>query len=85
MTSVETILWDQIVVHQLAFLLPSDDDGPVHLQLDDDSGKDATSDGNISGEWALLVNVCALTSLKIFKRKLKIESLKVHTTQITKP
>ena len=34
-----------------------DDDGPVHLHLSDDTGQDTSTDGDLAGEWALLVHI----------------------------
>lgn len=34
-----------------------DDDGPVHLHLGDDSSQDTSTDGDLAGEGALLVNI----------------------------
>lgn len=50
--------------------LPPDDDGAVHLLLDDDSGEDAATDGHVAGERALLVHVVTLASLGEAKRAL---------------
>ena len=51
----------------MELVLPPDDNGPVHLELDDNSGEDSTTDGHIASEGALLVNVGTLTSLKLQK------------------
>ena len=67
--------WRQVARHVLVTLLetvvllhvmqvvPPDDNGPVHLELDDNSREDSTTDGHIASEGALLVNVGTLTSL----------------------
>lgn len=40
-------------------VIPSNSDGAGHFCAVHGSGKDAATDGHISGEWALLVNVSA--------------------------
>lgn len=44
-------------------VVTADDNGAVHLGGLDDTRKDATTDGNIAGEGALLVDVLALDRL----------------------
>ncbi len=41
----------------------SDNDGVGHFRRMDDTGEYATADRNISGEWALLIDVRAIDSL----------------------
>jgi len=55
----EVIATKNDIPHNLSS--PPDDDGSVHLLLDDDSRQDSASDGHIAGEWALLVDVVACT------------------------
>ena len=58
MTLLETV----VLLHVMQ-VVPPDDNGPVHLEFDDNSGEDSATDGHIAGEGALLVNVGTLTSL----------------------
>lgn len=51
---VTVVLWDVVEV------IPSDDDGTVHLGGDDSSGEDTATDGDETGEWALFVDVGSL-------------------------
>jgi len=46
---VTGVLWDEVEV------LAADDEGSVHLGGDDGSGEDTATDGDLAGEWALLV------------------------------
>ena len=43
-------------------VVAADGNGAVHLRGEDCAGENATTDGNIAGERALLVNVCACLS-----------------------
>ena len=36
-------------------VIPTDDDSAGHLRRDNTPGQDATTDGDLAGEWALLV------------------------------
>ena len=38
-------------------IISSDDDGSLHLGGDNNAFKDFSSDGNVAGEWTLLINV----------------------------
>lgn len=51
---VTSVLWNKVEV------LATDDESAVHLGGDDGSGEDTATDGDLSGEWALLVDVGAL-------------------------
>lgn len=53
----ETPRWDHA-------LFSADDDGSGHLRLGDDAGQDSASDGDLAGEWALLVNVGAVDGFR---------------------
>lgn len=46
---VTGVLWDEVKV------LATDDESAVHLGGDDGSGQDTSTDGDLAGEWALLV------------------------------
>lgn len=46
---VTGVFWDEVEV------LAADDEGSVHLGGDDSSGEDTATDGDKTGEWALLV------------------------------
>ena len=49
MGSVRTVLGDVVKV------IPSDHDGTGHLGRNDTASEDTATDGDITGEWALLV------------------------------
>lgn len=46
---VTSVLWNEVEV------LATDDESAVHLGGDDGAGEDTATDGDLSGEWALLV------------------------------
>jgi hypothetical protein len=46
---VTGVFWDEVEV------FATDDEGSVHLGGDNGSGQDTATDGDESGEWALLV------------------------------
>jgi hypothetical protein len=46
---VTGIFWDEMKV------LPANDESSVHLGGNDGAGQDTATDGNETGEWALLV------------------------------
>lgn len=56
-----------VVLLNVVKVITADDDGPLHLHLLDNTGKNSSTDRNIAGERAFLVNVGALNSLE-FKR-----------------
>lgn len=59
MTALKTtVLLNEVEV------VPANDDCAVHLGLENDSGEDVSSDRNVSGPWALLIDVGAINSLK---------------------
>ena len=56
---VTSVLWNKVEV------LATDDEGAVHLGGDDGAGEDTATDGDLAGEWALLVwrvhvSICAV-------------------------
>lgn len=53
-----------VVFANVVQVVTSDDNGALHLQLLDDTSQNATSDGDIASEGALLVNVASLNSLE---------------------
>ena len=54
---VSLVLFDEVqVIH-------ADDDGAVHFGRLDNAGQDPTSDGDVTGEWALFVDVVAFDGL----------------------
>lgn len=57
-------LLESVVFLDIVQVVSSDDDGPLHLHLLHNSGKDASTDGHVAGEWALLVNVGAFDRLE---------------------
>jgi len=52
-----------VVFLDIVQVVTSDDNGPLHLHFLNNSSEDATTNGNITSEWALFVNVGALNSL----------------------
>lgn len=56
-------LLETVVLSDVVKVVTADDNGSLHLVLDDDATKNAPSDGHIAGEWALLVDVIALGGL----------------------
>lgn len=56
-------LLESIVLPNIMEVISSDNDGSLHLHLDDGTSKDASPDRNIACEWTLLVNVFSLDSL----------------------
>lgn len=52
-----------VVFSDVVKVVTTDDNGSLHLVLDDDATKNATSDGYIAGEGALFVDVITLGSL----------------------
>ena len=52
-----TVLLDVVEV------VPSNDNGPLHLHAPHNTGQDSTTDTDIASEGTLLVNVCAFTCL----------------------
>ena len=53
-------LLETTVLNNVVEVIPTDNNGALHLGRDDKSLKNLTTDGNISGEGALLVNVVSL-------------------------
>lgn len=60
---VPVTLLETAVLADVMQIITSDDDGALHLQLLNDSGEDASTDANVAGEWAFLVNVGAIDGL----------------------
>ena len=56
-----TLLKRVVLLHVMQVATP-DDNVPVHLEFDDNTGQDLATDGNIAGERALLVNVATLAN-----------------------
>lgn len=44
-------------------VIPTNNDGPLHFALTDNSGQDTSTDPYVAGEWAFLVNVGSIDSL----------------------
>ena len=53
-----------VVLLDVVQVIPSNDDSPQHLHLGDDAGQDTASDGNITGEGALLVDIARVNLRK---------------------
>jgi hypothetical protein len=45
-------------------VISANNNGALHLRLGDNSAQDTSTDGNIRGEWAFLVNVGSFDGLK---------------------
>lgn len=56
-----------VVLLDIVKVITADDDSPLHLHLLDNTSKNSTTNGNITSEWALLVNVGTLNSLRQIK------------------
>ena len=53
-----------VVFLNVVKVIPPDHDCPVHLHLGDDTRQNTSTNPNVAGEGALLVDVVTLTSLK---------------------
>ena len=54
---VSLVLFDEVqVIH-------ADDDGAVHFGRLDNAGQDPTSDGDVTGEWALFVDISTFNGM----------------------
>ena len=56
-------LLETVVLSDVVKVVTADDNGSLHLVFDNDASKNAPSDGHVAGEWALLVDVIALSGL----------------------
>ena len=56
-------LLESVVLLDIMQVISSQDDSSVHLVGENDTLEDSTSDGDIGGEWALVVNIVALDSI----------------------
>lgn len=52
-----------VVFGDVVEVIPSDDDGPLHLGRDDDALEDLATDGDSTGEGTLLIDIVRLNSL----------------------
>ena len=59
-SNVLVTLFETTVLDNVMQIIPSNDDGSLHLGGDNLSIKDTSSNGNITGKGALLVDVVAL-------------------------
>ena len=57
-------LLESVVLADVVEVITTDDDGPVHLHLGNNTREDAASDAHVAGEGAFLVNVVTLNSLR---------------------
>jgi hypothetical protein len=62
---VSVTLFESVVFLDVVQVVATDDNSPLHLHLLDNTSQNATTDGHISSEWALLINVGAFDSLAI--------------------
>ena len=67
--NVSVPLLEPIILFDVMQVISPDHTSSVHFQLGDDSGQDAATDRNVSGEGALLVNVGSLTGLNCGRKK----------------
>merc|ERR1719436_1522208 len=56
-------LLEPVVFLDIVKIIPPDDGGPVHLQLGHHTGEDTATDGHLSSEGALFVDVVSDASL----------------------
>lgn len=57
-----------LVLADVMEVISADDDGAIHLGRFDTAGKDASTDGDITSEWALVVNVVSCSRMKMVER-----------------
>jgi len=62
---VSVTLFKSVVFLDVVQVVATDDNSPLHLHLLDDTSQNTTTDGDISSEWALLIDVGAFDSLVI--------------------
>ena len=78
---VSVPLFKSIVFLDVVQVVATDDNSPLHLHLLDNTSQNPTTDGDISSEWALLVNVGAFDSLVIQIKLVPFSSIKfMHHT-----
>jgi hypothetical protein len=53
-------LLEPVVLLDVMEVISSEDNGSVHLVGENNTLKDSTTDGDVGGEWALVVNIVAL-------------------------
>jgi len=54
---------ESVVLFDVVQVISPDNHGPVHFHLGDDTGENATTDGDLADKGALFVNVVSLASL----------------------
>jgi len=70
-----------VVLLDVMEVITSDDNGPLHLHLLNDTGEDATTDGNVTSEWAFLVDVGSFDRLQ--RKKVKIQELIIESFAVS--
>ena len=70
---VRVALLVPLVLANVVQVIHADDDGALHLRRLDDAGQDATADGDVAGEGALLVDVGAWREGRDWRRNRQIE------------
>ena len=71
MTFLKTVVLSDVVE-----IIPTYDNGPLHLHLLHDASENASSDRNVASEWAFLVNVSSFKSLpRCFETKTDIAAV----------
>lgn len=73
---VTTVLLDVVKV------VTTNDDGSCHLVLEDDSSEDHSADWDVSGPWALLVDVGSLDGLKVKNQYLRFAISKLNSHHV---
>lgn len=58
-------LFKTVVLLDVMKVITTDDNGPLHFHLLDNSSKNSSTDRNVTSEWAFLVNVGTLNSLEL--------------------
>lgn len=61
--NVRVSLFVSLVLFDKVQVIHAEDDGAVHFRRLDDAGQDSTSDGDVTGERALLVDIVAFDGL----------------------
>lgn len=61
--NVRVSLFISLVLFDKVQVIHAKDDGAVHFRRLDDAGQDSTSDGDVTGERALLVDIVAFDGL----------------------
>lgn len=69
-----------VVLLDVVQVITTNRDCPIHFHLLDNTSQDAATDGDIAGEWALLVNISAINSLQTMVKNKVYSRYKIHYT-----